>query len=172
MLITDLLLDMIFAAIAGMGFGAISTPSVRCFKYIGILAAVGHVARYMLLNYVEVDIASASFAGALIVGFGGLFLGKMAKVPITVLCIPALLPMIPGKFAYNMVFSLIMFMQNLDNPALKSNYMDMFFSNGMITSTTLFLLAAGVTLPMLLFPRFALSFTRKTRKSKNKPPLK
>lgn len=163
MLITDIVLDMLFAAIAGMGFGAISNPPVRCFKFIGLLAAMGHVVRYCFMNYLDINISVASFVGALVVGFGGLLLGKYAKVPITVLCIPALLPMIPGKFAYNMVFSLIMFMQNLDSADLKIEFMNMFFSNAIITGTTLFLLATGVTLPMILFPKFALSFTRKSK---------
>ncbi|MFV0365076.1 MAG: threonine/serine exporter family protein [Mangrovibacterium sp.] len=163
MLIGNILLDMIFSAIAGMGFGAISNPPTRCFKFIALLAAFGHATRYCFMNYLDINISVASFVGALVVGFGSLLLGKYSKVPITVLCIPALLPMIPGKFAYNMVFALIMFMQHLDDDQLKTEFMNMFFSNTIITGTTLFLLAAGVTLPMLLFPKFALSFTRKSK---------
>jgi uncharacterized membrane protein YjjB (DUF3815 family) len=78
----------------------------------------------------------------------------------TVLYIPALLPMIPGKFAYNMVFSLIMFLQSIDNPVEKVKYMEMFFSNTIIAVTVVFLLAVGATLPMFLFPGRATSLTR------------
>lgn len=163
MIATDIIIDMVFAAIAGMGFGAISNPPMRCFKFIALLAAFGHALRFCLMNYADVNIAIASFIGALLIGFGGLALGKYSKVPITVLCIPSLLPMIPGKFAYNMIFSLIMFLQNMSDPTLREQYMDMFFSNGIVTSTTLFLLATGVTIPMLLFPKVALSFTRKSK---------
>lgn len=44
----------------------------------------------------------------------------------TVLYIPALLPMIPGKFAYNMVFSLIMCLQNMNDPEQLDKFMGMF----------------------------------------------
>ncbi|MFC2521270.1 MAG: threonine/serine exporter family protein, partial [Tannerella sp.] len=80
--------------------------------------------------------------------------------PMTVLYIPALLPMIPGRYAYNMVFSLIMCLQRVNDPEGLRRYMEMFFSNGMITVTVIFLLAVGATFPMFLFPGRAFSLTR------------
>ena len=106
------------------------------------------------------DIATGSLAGALIIGFGSIWLGKKVRSPMIVLYIPALLPMIPGKFAYNMVFSQIMFLQNVNSPIERTKYMEMFFSNTMVTCTVVFLLAVGATLPMFLFPRRASSLTR------------
>ncbi len=162
MLITDVIIDGIFAAIAGIGFGAISNPPKRAFKYIAILAAAGHMTRYVLMNYAELEIAFSSFTGAMIIGFLSMILGHKAKVPMTVMSIPALLPMIPGKFAYNMIFSLIMFLQSMNVEEDKIKYMDMFFANATISITTLFLLALGSTLSMFLFPKYTLSFTRKS----------
>ena len=77
-----------------------------------------------------------------------------------VLYIPALLPMIPGKFAYNMVFSLIMCLQNVNDPDKLDKFMSMFFSNTLIASTVIFMLAVGATFPMFLFPHRAFSLTR------------
>lgn len=39
MIVLDILLDGLFAAIAGIGFGAISDPPMRAFPYIALLAA-------------------------------------------------------------------------------------------------------------------------------------
>ena len=78
----------------------------------------------------------------------------------TVLYIPALLPMIPGKFAYNMVFSLIMCLQTVNAPDKLDKYMGMFFSNTTIVCTVIFMLAVGATFPMFLFPSRAFSLTR------------
>ena len=39
MILVDILLDGLFAAVAGVGFGAISDPPLRSFRYIAILAA-------------------------------------------------------------------------------------------------------------------------------------
>lgn len=160
MIILDIIFDGFFAAIAGIGFGAISDPPLRAFKMIAILAALGHACRYSLMHFAGLDIATASFFGSMIIGFGSLWLGKKVYCPMTVLYIPALLPMIPGKFAYNMVFSLIMCLQTIKDPIKLSKYMDMFFSNSVVTCTVVFLLAVGATLPMLLFPDRAFSLTR------------
>lgn len=157
----DILSDGFFAAIAAIGFGAISDPPIRSYKFIVILGAVGHACRFCLMNYFQVDIAAASFVSAFIIGIGSLWLGKRIYCPMTVIYIPALLPMIPGKFAYNTIFSQIMFLQNMNVPVLKAKYMEMFFSNGMVTFTVIFLLAIGATLPMFIFTKKAYSLTRR-----------
>ncbi len=159
-MIVDMIVASIFAAIAGMGFGAISNPSPRTFKYIAVLAATGYMGRYILMNYIGWEIAFSSFVGALVIGTVSMILGHRAQMPMTVMSIPALLPMIPGKFAYNMIFSLIMFLQNMKVEETKNEYMHLFFANATIAITTLFLLALGATLPMFLFPKYTLSFTR------------
>ena len=69
--------------------------------------------------------------------------------------------MIPGKYAYNMFFAQIMFLQNLDNVAGQQRYMEMFFFNSIVAITVIFVLAAGATLPILLFPKRTFSLTRK-----------
>lgn len=160
MIILNILSDGLFAALAGIGFGAISDPPLRAFRFIALLAAIGHACRYCLMTFVGFDISTGSLVGALLIGFGSIWLGKRVRCPMTVLYIPALLPMIPGKFAYNMVFSQIMFLQNIDSIAERTKYMEMFFSNSMVTCTVVFLLAAGATLPMFLFPQRASSLTR------------
>jgi hypothetical protein len=71
--------------------------------------------------------------------------------------------MIPGKFAYNMVFSLIMCLQTVNKPEMHDKYIEMqemFFSNSLVASTVIFMLAVGATFPMFIFPRRAFSLTR------------
>ena len=64
MIALDILTDGFFAAVAGIGFGAISDPPLRAFKMIAILAALGHACRFCLMNYLGMDIATGSlFAG-------------------------------------------------------------------------------------------------------------
>jgi uncharacterized membrane protein YjjB (DUF3815 family) len=117
------------------------------------------------MTYGGLDISTASFFGALIIGFGSLLLGKKVYCPMTVLYIPALLPMIPGRYAYNTVFSLIILMQSLNNPEQLHNYLEKMITNGLVTGTVIFLLAVGATLPMMLFPHKAFSLTRHEQKS-------
>jgi len=75
-MIVDIILDGFFAALAGIGFGSISDPPLRAFKMIAILAAIGHALRFSLMNFSGFDISTASFFGALVIGFGSLLLGR------------------------------------------------------------------------------------------------
>ena len=163
MMLTDILVDGFFAAIAAIGFGAISDPPMRAFPYIAILAAAGHALRFCLMNYLSVDIATASLCASFVIGMGSLWLGARIYCPMTVLYIPALLPMIPGMYAYKIVFSLIMFLQNLSDPAAGEQYMQQLFLNTVVTSSVIFMLAVGATVPIFIFSRRAYSLTRRRK---------
>ena len=152
MILLDILTDGMFAAVAAIGFGAISDPPLRAFPSIALLAAIGHALRFSLMTYCGVDIATASLCASFSIGMGSLLLGKRIYCPMTVLYIPALLPMIPGMYAYKIVFSLIMFMQNLQDPDL--------FTNTIVTCSVIFMLAVGATMPLFLFINRAFSMTR------------
>lgn len=163
MVLTDIITDGSFAALAGIGFGAISNPPKKAFLYIAMLAASGHALRFSLMHYANIDISSASFFAGLLIGFLALPFAQKSKCPATVLYIPALLPMIPGKFAYNTIFSITMFMQHMNNPVLKEEFMTKFFSNGMISLTVIFLLAAGASFPIFIYPNKAYQMTRRKK---------
>jgi uncharacterized membrane protein YjjB (DUF3815 family) len=166
MIAGDIFMDGLLAAVAGVGFGAISLPPRRVFPYIAILAATGHATRFSLMNYLFMDIASASFCASLGIGLLSLWFGKRSFCPMTVLYIPALLPMIPGMYAYRTVFSLVMFMQHLNDPGVAGEYMQALLSNAIVTSSTVFLLAVGATIPIFVFPGLAYTMTRRDRPGK------
>ena len=107
---------------------------------------------------IAVDIISDGF-----IGMGSLWLGKGAHVPMTCLYIPALLPMVPGTYAYKTVFSLIMFIQSLDNTDGGLQYMQAFFLNATVATSVIIFLAAGATLPIFIFKKRAYSMTRRKR---------
>lgn len=160
MIAIDILLDAVFAAIAGVGFGMISNPPLRALTRIAILAAAGHALRFSLMNYIGMDIASGSFFGALLIGFGSLWLGRGIHTPMTVLYIPALLPMVPGIYAYKTVFSLLMFLHSLHDTNQGMEYMELFFLNGSVAFSVMALMTIGATLPNLIFKKLAFSMTR------------
>ena len=164
MTLLDLLSDGFFAAIAAIGFGAISDRVSGVFvpvvMGIALLAAVGHAFRFALMQ-AGLDIASASLCASVVIGVGSLLLGGRILCPMTVLFIPALLPMIPGMYAYKTVFSMIMFMQNIDNPAASSTYLLEIVRNGFVTCSVIFMLAAGAAAPIFLFNKRAHSLTRR-----------
>ena len=122
MMLPEILSDGFFAAVAAIGFGAISDPPMRAFPVIALLAAVGHALRFVLMQG-GVDIATASLCASVVIGVGSLLLGGRIRCPMTVLFIPALLPMIPGMYAYKTVFATIMFMQHLGDAAASAQYL-------------------------------------------------
>ena len=92
--------------------------------------------------------------------------GKAIRCPMTALYIPALLPMVPGIYAYKTVFSLIMFLQSLNDPGQGMQYMQLFFLNATVSLSVIALLAAGATLPIFVFNRRAFSLTRSRKNVK------
>ena len=163
MIALDIISDGLFAAVAAMGFGAISDPPLRAFPYIAILAALGHAARYCLMNFLGVDIVSASLVAAFIIGSGSVFFGRKVFCPMTVLYIPALLPMGPGTYAYKTVFALIMFFHEISAPTKGSVYLQEMIYNGAVSFSVLFMLAVGATVPVFLLREKANSMTRGSR---------
>jgi uncharacterized membrane protein YjjB (DUF3815 family) len=163
MMWADILADGALAAVAGIGFGSLSHPPRRAFLFIAVLAAVGHALRFALMNYFHIDIALSSFLASLVIGFLALWFGKLTYCPITVLYIPALLPMIPGMYAYKTIFAMVMFMQYLGEPARAGQYMQEIFANAIVTLSTVFMLSVGATTLIFLFPRLTYSLTRRNR---------
>ncbi|HIZ15238.1 MAG TPA: threonine/serine exporter family protein [Candidatus Tidjanibacter faecipullorum] len=168
MIVLDVIADGLLAAVAAIGFGAISNPPRRAFKYIAALAAIGHATRFALMTYSGMDIASASFCASLTIGLVALWFGRLSHCPLTVLYIPALLPMIPGMYAYRSFYALIQLMQCINNYALSETYMHQLIVNATVTFSVVFLLAIGATLVLFIFPSKAYAMTR--RKNYPEPP--
>ena len=190
MIAADIFVDGFFAAVAAIGFGAISDPPLRAFPSIALLAAAGHALRFGLMTCAGldittatlcaslliglgfalmqwgVDIASASLCASVTIGVGSLLLGGRIRCPMTVLFIPALLPMVPGIYAYKTVFALIMLMQHTAESDAARQYMDAFLLNATVTVSVVFMLAVGSTVPILLFRRRAFSLTRRRKPRK------
>ena len=103
----DLLNDGAFAAIAAIGFASISNPKRSTFWSLGLLAALGHITRFVLMHYCDVHLSLASFAGGLIIGTLSIPMATVVNSPAETLSFPALLPMVPGKFAYGSIQALV-----------------------------------------------------------------
>lgn len=135
-----------------------------CSAFVASLCATAAL-RFTLIHCAALDIATASLFAAFAIGMGSLWLGRGVRCPMTCLYIPALLPMVPGIYAYKTVFSLIMFLQSLDRADEGMRYMQQFFLNATVSLSVIALLAAGATLPIFIFKRRAFSMTRRTRKN-------
>lgn len=152
--------DALFAAIAAIGFAAISNPPHRAYPYCAFIAAAGHSLRYILINSTpEVPIVPASLCAAFVIGCLAVLASSHAKFPAESTLFPALLPMIPGIYAYKTFGSLALCVLS-DTPEAFDRYFSICTYNGLMTFSILLCLVTGATLPIFLFKKSAFQATR------------
>lgn len=151
--------DGLFAAIAAIGFAAISNPPMRAFKYCALIAAAGHMTRYVMMNYCSCGLVAGSLAGAIVVGLLSVFIAPKAKVPPETFSYPSLLPMIPGMYAYRCLQAFIMLLET-DTPDGFDRYFYLCASNGTMTLFVVLAMVLGQLSPILLFKRISFTSTR------------
>ncbi|MCM1109134.1 MAG: threonine/serine exporter family protein [Clostridium sp.] len=152
--------DALFAAIAGTGFAIISNPPLRTLAASALLAAIGHSLRFMLMNAFGLPICPATFMASFSIGFLAMFFARRQGVSVEVYAFPSLLPMIPGLYAYRAIQSLAYYM-NAEDEASALQYINLFFHNFLTASFVLFLLVAGIVLPMFALKNILFSANRK-----------
>ncbi|MDE5903571.1 MAG: threonine/serine exporter family protein [Muribaculaceae bacterium] len=158
-IVTALLLDMLFSGIAAYGFAAISHPPKRVLKFCALIAALGHVSRYCMINFLHWHLVAASLIGALVVGLLAILIAPRLKCPPETFSFPSLLPMIPGIYAYRTVQALAMTLTTSSEEEFR-HYFYLFESNGLITIFVVLAMVVGQMLPILIFPRISFTSTK------------
>lgn len=159
---SQILQDALFAAIAAIGFAAISRPPRRAYLYCALIAALGHSVRFFLMNGEfgpGLHILAATAVAAFAVGLLAVFLSPAARVPAETCLFPALLPMIPGIYAYKTFGALVMCLMGHGQGAF-NHYFYLFASNGMTCLAILLVMVIGATLPIFMFERISFQATR------------
>ena len=148
----NILQDGFFAAIAAIGFASISNPPRQAYKYCALIAALGHATRYVLTHnaYGEMHLIGASFIASLVIGVLTVFLAPRAKCPAETFSFPALLPMIPGMYAYRTIEALLLCLTNQEEHAF----------NGLTCTFIILGMVVGATLPIFLFKNTSFKATR------------
>lgn len=162
----SLLNDGCFAAIAAIGFISISNPSRHSLYACGALAAAGHITRFVLLQ-ANVHLTLASFIAGLIIGTLSIPVSHWVKRPAEIFSFPALLPMIPGKFAYGTIQSLLECLRH----NAEADFMHYFYllSYNMLTCTlTIVMMVVGVTIPLFAFRNSGMEMLRQARQKWHK----
>lgn len=160
-MVTEILQDAFFAAIAAIGFAAISRPPRRAYLWCALIAAMGHSVRFVLMNPAlgDTNIIIASFVAALLIGMLAVFISPVAKMPAETCFFPALLPMIPGIYAYKCFGGLAMCL--LSNGEREfDHYYYLFTSNGLTCGAIILCMVTGATLPVFIFKNISFQATR------------
>ena len=148
----SILEDCFFAAIAAIGFGSISNVPYRAFTGCAILAALGHGTRTFLMTQMDMQITFASLIGALVIGFLSIPVSSHYKAPAESMSFPALLPMIPGMYAYRSVEGLLQCIMSKDAETFTHAFY-LFSYNGMVCVIIVILMVLGATVPIIVDAR-------------------
>lgn len=161
-MILEILEDGLFAAVAAVGFAAISRPPKRAYLFCALLAAVGHSLRFILMSpdVAGIHIVVATALASFIVGLLAVVFSPIAKVPAETCLYPSLLPMIPGIYAYKSFGGLAMclFGNGQENYQF---YFYQFSFNGMMCVFILVGMVLGATLPIFMFKNISFQATRR-----------
>lgn len=157
----NILQDGFFAAIAAIGFASISNPPRQAYCYCALTAATGHATRYILTHnpYGEMHLIAASLIASLMIGFLAVWLSPHAKCPAETCSFPALLPMIPGMYAYRTVEALVLCLSNPEEKIF-GHYLYLFAYNGMTCAFVILGMVMGATIPIFLLKNTSFHATR------------
>lgn len=148
--ISLLLSDLVFAALAGTGFCLAANPPLRIVPMVAVLAAMGHALRFCLTEFAQISISTGSLLAGLAIGLGSVLATIRMRVPSEFFAFPALLPMIPGLYAYKAIFSLLNFME-AGNLEAKQHWLLLMSDNGFTALLVVCALGAGALIPIMLF---------------------
>ena len=147
-LLFKLLDDMFFATIPAIGFALIFNVPQKALRYCAILAALGHGLRTVLL-YFNMPLVFATFFAASLIGFIGVHLSHRYLAHPKVFTVAAIIPMIPGVYAYKAMIAMVQIHHLGFSNELFIQMVDYFIKTTFILGA----LAFGLSLPGMLFYR-------------------
>ena len=139
----------IWSGIAALGFGVLFNIPKSAIVTVFILGFIAGLIKFSLLD-LNFNIVLATFIAVLFVGIICMPIAHKIHHPPVVFCIPPVIPMIPGYFAYETVLSAMNFIFIEKDTVKRVALMDAIFYNGFTMFFILISITAGIALPMLI----------------------
>ena len=160
-ILTNIFEDGLFAAIAAIGFSSISNSPSRAYPTCALLAAVGHALRYILImpEFGNMHLILAGTFAAFVIGVLSVILASRIRCPAEVCFFPALLPMIPGMYAYRTVEALLSCLSQTGEAAF-GHYFYLLAYNGLTCVFIILGMVVGASVPVFLFKKLSFTATR------------
>jgi len=138
-----------WAGFAALGFAILFNVPQRTLLIIWIMGALGGFTKFFLLG-LEVNIAFASLVGASLIGILSVYAAHNKQAPPLVFSTPAVIPMVPGVFAYRMMLGCMELAGTSINSETYMKTLVETTNNGLKAFFILVALSAGVAIPMLV----------------------
>lgn len=143
-----LLNDMFFAMIPAVGFALVFNVPQKALKYCAIGGALGHGSRFVLMHW-GVPIEWATLGAATLVGMIGVHWSHRFLAHPKVFTVAALIPMVPGVFAFKAMIALV----EINHRGFSLELWALMLENGIKAVFIVAALAIGLAMPGLLFYR-------------------
>lgn len=143
------LLDAVFAFFIATGFSMLFHAPKRSVWVAGVLGALGHATRFLLLH-AGIGLIGSTLAGAVLIGLLAIYFAHIVNTPPVAFSMPACITMIPGLFAYRTMLGFIKIAEPgrmINEPNLLPDTVH----NLMLTASLLFCLAIGISVVVLVF---------------------
>jgi uncharacterized membrane protein YjjB (DUF3815 family) len=163
MIIIDIITKSIWSGIGAIGFAILFNVPRRTILTIWALGFLGGLIKFSAM-YFDLGIVFASFLGATVIGIVSIQTAHIKKSPPLIFSIPAVIPMVPGFFAYKMMLGLIALIK-IENTDTYIQTLIETVNNGAKTMFILISLGTGVAIPMLLSRKESI---KKSKYNKNK----
>ncbi|WCE29405.1 threonine/serine exporter family protein [Vibrio sp. SCSIO 43137] len=147
-LLFALLNDMFFAAIPAVGFAMVFNVPQKALLYCAIGGAVGHGSRFLMLQF-GIPIEWATFFAATLVGIIGVHWSHKFLAHPKVFTVAALIPMVPGVFAFKAMIALV----EINSLGYTTELVAILLENFLKSMFIIIGLAVGLAMPGLLFYR-------------------
>jgi uncharacterized membrane protein YjjB (DUF3815 family) len=167
-LLFRILLDFGLAFVVGFCWGILFGSPKRILWMAGLLGALGHSLRFVLLES-GVVLITATMISAVTIGILGIYCAHKVHHPPVVFTMPAFITMIPGLYAYRTMLGCI----KLTDPAIVQKTPDIMVQIGhnlMLTLSLLAILAIGISIAALLFRTKSVKEINFGKKQKIKKP--
>lgn len=138
----------IWLGLAAIGFAVLFNVPKRALGTIFVIAAFGGLLKFFMIEQ-GIGIVLAAFCGASLIGLVSVLAAHNRKAPPMIFAIPAVIPMIPGFFAYKAMVGIIEMISEKDSEV----YTKLFFetvNNGLSALFVLIALSGGVAIPLLI----------------------
>lgn len=139
---------VIWFGVAAMGFSILFNVPTRTLVPVFLIGALGGLTRLLLLKF-GLSIILACLFGAILIGIVSIPFAHFKHAPPLVFSIPAVIPMVPGIFAYRTMLGIIKLAGEV-NPATYNQVLADTVNNGLKAMFILMSLAGGVAVPMLI----------------------
>ncbi|MBC7001798.1 threonine/serine exporter family protein [Photobacterium sp. BZF1] len=143
-----LLNDMFFASIPAVGFALVFNVPPKALKYCAIGGALGHGCRFALMHW-GLSIEWATLSAATLVGMIGVHWSHRFLAHPKVFTVAAMIPMVPGVFAFKAMIALVEINHRGFTPELWGLLVENMLKAVFIVAS----LAIGLAMPGLLFYR-------------------